>query len=148
MYNKTNNIMTKSEMKKFKNVLTPDKRNLPQDQNFVTIGKRGNQYCINWDGSLFRYLKHQSPKNHKEYMKEFPFIYEWSSEGWAHFRFRGMHCAYFHFAWVPSYNLVRKGRGVKGFIMVDPQDDPDCDVSICYCSQCMGWGKSVSAAVN
>ena len=108
MYNKTNNIMTKLEMKKFKNVLTPDQQNLPQDQNFVTIGKGGNQYCINRDGSLFHYLKHQSPKNYKEYVKEFPFIYEWSPEGWADFRFRGMYYAYFHFAWVPSYNLVRK----------------------------------------
>lgn len=40
---------------------------------------------INRDGSLFCYLKHQSPKNRKEYVKEFPFIYEWSPEGWADF---------------------------------------------------------------
>ena len=32
--------------------------------------------------------------------------------------------------------------------MADPKDDPDCDVPICYRSQCMGQGKSVSAAVN
>ena len=32
--------------------------------------------------------------------------------------------------------------------MANPKDDPDCDVPICYCSQYMGWGKSVSAAVN
>ena len=35
-----------------------------------------------------------------------------------------MHCAYFHFAWVPSYNLVRKGRGTEGYIMADPKVDP------------------------
>ena len=63
LYNKTNNIMTKSEIEKFKNALTPDQHNVPQEQNFVTIGIGGNQYCINWDGSLFWYLKHQSPKN-------------------------------------------------------------------------------------
>ena len=124
--------MTKLEMKKFKNPLTPDTNNAPQEKNFVTIGNGGNQYCINRDGSLFRYLKHQSPKNQKEYVKEFPFIYEWSPEGWADFRYRGMHCAYFHFAWVPSYNLVQKGRCVKGFIMANPKDNPDCDVPICY----------------
>ena len=59
-----------------------------------------------------------------------------------------MHCAYFHFAWVPSYNLVQKGRGIEGYIMADPKVDPDCDVPSCYQSQCMGWGKSVSDAVN
>ena len=85
MYNKNNNIMKKLEMTKFKNVLTPNKHNAPQEQNFVTIGNGGNQYCINWDGSLFRYLKHQSKKNRKEYVQEFPFIYEWSPEGWADF---------------------------------------------------------------
>ena len=53
MYNKTNNIMTKSEMAKFKNELTLNKHNNPQEQNFVTIGNGGNQYCINRDGSLF-----------------------------------------------------------------------------------------------
>ena len=42
LYNKTNNIMTKSEMKKFKNDLTPDTNNSPQEQNFVTIGNNGN----------------------------------------------------------------------------------------------------------
>ena len=59
-----------------------------------------------------------------------------------------MYCAYFHFAWVPSYNLVQNGCGVEGFIMAYPKDNLDCDVPICYRSQCMGWGKSVSAAVN
>ena len=59
-----------------------------------------------------------------------------------------MYCAYFHFAWVLSCNLVRKGQGVEGFIMANPKDDPDCDIPICYRSQCMGWRKSVSAAVN
>ena len=68
-------------------------------------------------------------------------IYEWSPEGWADFRFRGMYCAYFHFAWVPSYNLVQKGQGVEGYIMANPLDNPDCDVSICYQSKCMGWGN-------
>ena len=38
MYNKTNNIMTKSEMPKFKNQLTPDQHNVSQEQNFVTFG--------------------------------------------------------------------------------------------------------------
>ena len=85
LYNKPNYIMTKSETKKFKNSLTLDANNTPQEQNFVTIGNGGNQYCINRDGSLFRYLKHQSPKNRKEYVKEFLFIYEWSPEGWADF---------------------------------------------------------------
>ena len=42
MYNKANNIMTKPEMPKFKNRLTPDKHNIPQEQNFVTIGNGGN----------------------------------------------------------------------------------------------------------
>ena len=65
LYNKTNYIMTKSEMKKFKNELTLDGNNAPQEQNFATTGSNGNQYCINWDGSLFRYLKHQSNKNRK-----------------------------------------------------------------------------------
>ena len=150
LYNKPNYIMTKSEMKKFKNELTPDGNNPPvsQEQNFVTIGTDGNQYCINRDGSLFRYLKHQSSKNRKEYINKFPFIYEWSPEGWADFRYRGMRCAYLHFAWVPSYNLVCKGRGTQGFIMADPQVDPDCDVPICYQSQRMGWSKSISDAVN
>ena len=59
-----------------------------------------------------------------------------------------MYCAYFHFAWVPSYNLVRKGCGVNEYVMADPLDNPDCDVPICYCSQVMGWGKSVSAGIN
>ena len=80
--------MTKSEMAKFKNPLTLNKHNVPQEQNFVTIGNGGNQYCINRDGSLFRYLKHQSNKNRKDYVKEFSYIYEWSPEGWADFRFR------------------------------------------------------------
>ena len=53
MYNKTNNIMTKLEMPKFKNILTPNKHNVPQEQNFVTIGNGGNQYYINRDGSIF-----------------------------------------------------------------------------------------------
>ena len=135
-------------MPKFKNPLTTDKHNIPQNQNFVTIGTGGNQYCINYNGSLFRYLKHQSKKNQKECVQEFPFIYEWSPEGWADFQFRVMYCVYFHFAWVPSYNLVQKGCGVEGFIMVDPKDNPDCDVPICYQSQCMDWRKSVSAAIN
>ena len=148
MYNKTNNIMTKSEMAKFNNPLTLSKHNVPQDQNFVTIGNGGNQYCINRDGSLFRYLKHQSNKNRKDYVKAFPFIYDWSPEGWADFRFRGMFCAYLHFAWIPSYNLVRKGRGTDGYIIGDPQDNPDCDVPDCYRSQHLGWGKSVSEAIN
>ena len=39
----------------------------------------------------------------------FPFIYEWSPEGWVDFRFRGMFCADLHFAWVPFYNLIQKG---------------------------------------
>ena len=125
---KTNHIMTKLEMPKFKNQLTPDQYNVPQEQNFVTIGNGGNQYCINQDGSLFRYLKHQSPKNRKDYVKEFLYIHEWSPEGWADFRFRGMFCVYLHFAWVPSYNLVQKGRGVEGFIMADPLENPDFDV--------------------
>ena len=59
-----------------------------------------------------------------------------------------MYCAYFHFAWVPSYNLVQKGCGVNGYIMADLLDNLDCDVPTCYCSQAMGWGKSVSAAFN
>ena len=109
LYNKPNYIMTKSETKKFKNSLTLDANNTPQEQNFVTIGNGGNQYCINRDGSLFRYLKHQFNKNRKDYVKEFPYLYEWNSEGWADFRFRGMFCAYLHFVWVPSYNLVQKG---------------------------------------
>ena len=46
-YNKTNYIMTKLEMPKFKNQLTPDQHNVPQEQNFVTIGNGGNQYCTN-----------------------------------------------------------------------------------------------------
>ena len=32
--------------------------------------------------------------------------------------------------------------------MADPKDNSDCDVPICYRSQCLGWGKSVSTAVN
>ena len=74
-------------MKKFKNELTLNNDNppVPQEQNFVTIGTDGNQYCINRDGSLFRYLKHQSSKNRKEYINKFPFIYEWSPEGLADF---------------------------------------------------------------
>ena len=148
MYNKTNNIMTKSEMAKFKNPLTLNKHNVPQEQNFVTIGNGGNQYCIHRDGSLFRYLKHQSNKNRKDYVKEFPYIYEWSPEGWADFRFRGMFCAYLHFAWILSYNLVRKGRGTDGYIIADPKENPDCDVPDCYRSQHMGWGKSVSEGIN
>ena len=87
-------------------------------------------------------------KNRKEYVQAFPLIFEWSPEGWADFQYRGMSCAYLHFAWVPSYNLVRKGRGTQGFIMADPQVDPDCDVPLCYRSQRMGWSKSVSDAVN
>ena len=59
-----------------------------------------------------------------------------------------MHCAYFHFAWVPSYNLVQKGQGVNGYIMADPLDNPDCDVPICYQMQSMGWGKSISVAID
>ena len=59
-----------------------------------------------------------------------------------------MFCAYLHFAWVPSYNLVQKGRGVEGFIMADPIANPDCNVPNFCQSQCLGWGKSVSAAVN
>ena len=55
-YNQINYIMTKSEMPKFKNDLTLDKHSVPQEPNFVTIGRNGNQYCINRDGSLFRYL--------------------------------------------------------------------------------------------
>ena len=124
--------MTKWEMAKSKNDLTLDKNNAPQEQNFVTTGNNGNQYCINRDGSLFRYLKHQSNKNRKDYVKEFPFIYEWSPDGWADFRFRGMFCAYLHFAWVPSYNLVQKGRGTEGYIIADPTENPDCDVPDCY----------------
>ena len=81
-------------------------------------------------------------------LKNFHIIYEWSPEDWADFQFRGMFCAYLHFAWVPSYNLVQKGRGVEGFIMADPLENPDCDVPNCYRAQCMGWGKSVSAAIN
>lgn len=68
--------MAKSEMPKFKNLLTPDKHNVLQVQKFFTIGRNGNHYCINWDGSLFWYLKHQSKKDRQEYVKEFPFIFE------------------------------------------------------------------------
>ena len=32
--------------------------------------------------------------------------------------------------------------------MADPLENPDCDVPNCYRAQCMGWGKSVSAAIN
>ena len=32
--------------------------------------------------------------------------------------------------------------------MANPQDNSDCDVPICYQSQCLGWGKSISAAIN
>ena len=48
-----NYIMTNSEMPKFKIPLTLRALNTPQDQNFVTIGPNGVQYCIHWDGSLF-----------------------------------------------------------------------------------------------
>ena len=59
-----------------------------------------------------------------------------------------MSCAYFHFAWVPSYNLVQKGRGTEGYIMADPTIDPDCDVPDYYRSQRLGWGKAIYTAVN
>ena len=49
-----------------------------------------------------------------------------------------MYCAYFHFGWVPPYNLVQKGQGINGYIVADPLDNPDCDVPICYCSQVIG----------
>ena len=29
---------------------------------------------------------------------KFPFIFDWSPEGWVDFQFQGMYCAYFHFA--------------------------------------------------
>ena len=61
-------------MPKLKNPLTPDKHNVPQEQNFVTIGLNGNHYCINWDCPLFWYLKHQSKKDCQKYVKEFPFF--------------------------------------------------------------------------
>ena len=32
--------------------------------------------------------------------------------------------------------------------MTDPIANPDCNVPNCYRSQCLGWGKSVSAADN
>ena len=59
-----------------------------------------------------------------------------------------MYCAYFYFAWVPSYNLVQKYCGVNEYVMADPLDNPDCDIHICYRSQVMGWRKSVSACIN
>ena len=65
-------------------------------------------------------------------------IYEWTPEGWADFRFRGMFCAYLHFAWVPSSNLVQKGRGAEAYIMADSTVNPDCDVPDCYRSQHLG----------
>ena len=55
--------MTKLEVPKLKNPLIPDQHNVPKEQNFVTIGTGGNQYFINQDSFLFRYLKHQSKKN-------------------------------------------------------------------------------------
>ena len=59
-----------------------------------------------------------------------------------------MFCAYLHFAWIPSYNLVRKGRGVEGYIMGDPVKNPDYDVPNCYRAQCLGWGSSVASAIK
>ena len=62
-YQQINYIITKSKRPRFKNELTHDKHRVPQEQNFVTVGQNGNQYCINCDGLLFRYLKHQLKKN-------------------------------------------------------------------------------------
>ena len=98
--------MTSLEMPKFQNTLTLGSNTAPQEQNFVNIGQNDAQYCINCDSSLFYNLRHQSKKNEQEFVKEFPFIFEWSPEGWTDFWFQGMHYTYFHFAWVPSYNLV------------------------------------------
>ena len=146
-------ICTRKSIISWQNLKCPnskmlDKHKVPQKQNFVTIGQNGNQYCINRDGSLFWYLKHQSKRNQKEYVQKFPYIYEWSLEGWANFRFRGMYCAHSHFVWVPSYNLVQKSWDVNRYKMADLLDNPDCDVSICYWIQTMGWGKFVSTAID
>lgn len=50
-------IMTKAEMKKFKNPLTLKADGSQQEQNYVLSHLTGSKYLIHLDGTLFQYLQ-------------------------------------------------------------------------------------------
>ena len=58
-----NFIMTKTEMKKFKNTLTLSKTSTKQEQNYVLSPLNGTQFIIYCDSTLFQYLCNQSKRD-------------------------------------------------------------------------------------
>ena len=55
--------MTKSEMKKFNNVLTAKNDGTPKDCPYVLVPLTGVGYLIFHDGTLYRFLFSQKDKN-------------------------------------------------------------------------------------
>ena len=66
-------FMTKAEMTLFNNELTKDRSGTQQDRVFVCSPLTGTVFLIFYDGTLYRYLLSQKPKqkhSHETYLRK------------------------------------------------------------------------------
>ena len=144
-------FMTKAEMTLFNNELTKDRSGTQQDRVFVCSPLTGTVFLIFYDGTLYRYLLSQKPKQKREFIDDFPKLKGMTARDWYEFSQVLQHNAYQHCTFVLPYNCQKRDRNYEGFNMgdaEDPNNTIEIDVPNCYQNVKDSWNNQIIAGVE
>ena len=132
----------------YKNELTKNAGGFSQEQQFVCSPLTGHTYLIYIDGTLYRHLFLQKPKDKKDFFDRFPILKGMNHRSWREFHMKLQQLAYDCYTWILPYNCQEKNVNFEGFNMGDPLTKSDIDVSLIYRSLKEGWNNQLWARLQ
>ncbi len=119
-------------MAMFNNELTKKNNGTAKERPYVLVPLNGIGYIIFHDGTLYRYLFAQHPRNRKLFIDNFPKSKGMTHHDWYNFCMELQMHAFSNSTFVFPYHCQQRNRNNEGFNIGDPEKSDDVDVPAIY----------------